>query len=461
MSVLSEQLRILDHAAPLELRGTVAEVRGLALRVTDLPAPIGAMVSICEKNSNHRKLEGEVVGFDCEQTIIMPLGPTTGVRRGDRVIADHFSPVVRVGESLLGRILDGMGRPIDGRGPLTDSVIRPLAAQPVDPLDRPLINEPLATGVRAIDSMISVGRGQRIGVFAAPGVGKSTLLGMMARHTAADVSVIALVGERGREVRDFIDSTLGPEGLARSVVVCATSDQPALLRIRAAVVAATIAEYFRDRGLDAMLIMDSVTRFCQAQRQVGLAAGEPPATKGYPPSVFAMLPTLLERSGRTSKGSITGIYSVLVEGDDINEPISDACRGILDGHVQLSRDLAQKGHYPAIDVLNSVSRVVDDVTGPDQQSARRQVIKLIHSYRQVEDLLNIGAYAPGSNPDFDLAIACKPALDRLLQQGRSEVHGSADFNNAKSQLMAMMQQVQQVQQELGKRTRQPAQAAAR
>ncbi len=461
MSVLSEQLRILDHAAPLELRGTVAEVRGLALRVADLPAPIGAMVSICEKNSNHRKLEGEVVGFDCEQAIIMPLGPTTGVRRGDRVIADHFSPVVRVGESLLGRILDGMGRPIDGRGPLTDSVVRPLSAQPVDPLDRPLINEPLATGVRAIDSMISVGRGQRIGVFAAPGVGKSTLLGMIARHTAADVSVIALVGERGREVRDFIDSTLGPEGLARSVVVCATSDQPALLRIRAAVVAATIAEYFRDRGLDAMLIMDSVTRFCQAQRQVGLAAGEPPATKGYPPSVFAMLPTLLERSGRTSKGSITGIYSVLVEGDDINEPISDACRGILDGHVQLSRDLAQKGHYPAIDVLNSVSRVVDDVTGPDQQSARRQVIKLIHSYRQVEDLLNIGAYAPGSNPDFDLAIACKPALDRLLQQGRDEVRGSADFNNAKSQLMAMMQQVQQVQQELSKRTRQPAQAAAR
>lgn len=461
MSVLSEQLRILDNASTLELRGTVAEVRGLALRVADLPAPIGAMVSICEKNSKHQKLEGEVVGFDREQAIVMPLGATTGVRRGDWVIADHFTPMVRVGESLLGRVLDGMGRPIDGRGPLTDSVIRPLSPKPVDPLDRPLINEPLATGVRAIDSMISVGRGQRIGVFAAPGVGKSTLLGMMARHTSADVSVIALVGERGREVRDFIDGTLGPEGLARSVVVCATSDQPALLRIRAAVVAAAIAEYFRDRGLDAMLIMDSVTRFCQAQRQVGLAAGEPPATKGYPPSVFATLPTLLERSGRTSTGSITGIYSVLVEGDDINEPISDACRGILDGHVQLSRDLAQQGHYPAIDVLNSVSRVVDDVTGPEQQNARRAVMKLIHSYRQVEDLLNIGAYAPGSNPDFDLAIACKPALDRLLQQTRGEVRGAADFNTSKSQLMALIQQVQQAQEQLSQKSRQPAPQVAR
>ena len=284
----------------------------------------------------------------------------------------------------------------------------------------------------------------------------------MARHTAADVSVVALVGERGREVRDFIDNNLGPEGLARSVVVCATSDQPALLRIRAAVVAAAISEYFRDRGLDVMLIMDSVTRFCQAQRQVGLAAGEPPATKGYPPSVFSMLPTLLERSGRTSKGSITGIYSVLVEGDDINEPISDACRGVLDGHVQLSRDLAQKGHYPAVDVLASVSRVVDDVTGPEQQSAKRQVLKLIHSYQQVEDLLNIGAYAPGSNPDFDLAIACKPAVDRLLQQGRNEVKGAADFDAARSQLMALAQQIQQSQQKLSqRRPRQPIAAAAR
>lgn len=461
MSLLTEQLRILDHAAPLELRGTVVEVRGLALRVADLPAPIGAMVTIHGKSSPGARLDGEVVGFDHEQAIIMPLGPTIGVRRGDRVVAEHYTPFVRVGESLLGRILDGMGRPMDGRGPLSDTVIRPLTPAPVDPLDRPLINQPLATGVRAMDALISVGRGQRIGVFSAPGVGKSTLLGTMARHTSADVSVIALVGERGREVRDFIDNNLGPEGLARSVVVCATSEQPALLRIRAAIVAATISEYFRDQGLDVMLIMDSVTRFCQAQRQVGLAAGEPPATKGYPPSVFSMLPTLLERSGRTSKGSITGIYSVLVEGDDINEPISDACRGILDGHVQLSRDLAQKGHYPAIDVLESVSRVADDVTGPEHQAAKREVLKLIHSYRQVEDLLNIGAYAAGSNPDFDLAIACKPAVDRLLQQGRSEAKGAADFDTSRSQLMALVQQIRQAQQQLKQRTRQPSAQAAR
>ncbi len=461
MSVLSEQLRILDLAAPLELRGTVSEVRGLALRVADLPAPIGAMVRIVDKNSRKPKLEGEVVGFDCEQAIVMPLGDTTGVRRGDRVITDQFTPMLRVGQSLLGRILDGMGRPMDGRGPLADSLLRPITPRPIDPLDRPLINQPLATGIRAIDTLVTVGRGQRLGVFAAPGVGKSTLLGMMARHTAADVSVIALVGERGREVRDFIDNILGPEGLARSVVVCATSDQPALIRIRAASIATAIAEYFRDQGLDVLLIMDSVTRFCQAQRQVGLAAGEPPATKGYPPSVFAALPTLLERSGRTSRGSITGLYSVLVEGDDINEPISDACRGILDGHIQLSRDLAQQGHYPAVDVLASVSRVVDDVTGPDQQAARREVLKLIHSYRQVEDLLNIGAYAPGSNPDFDLAIACKPALDRLLQQGRGEVTGAADFGAARSQLLALMQQIQQARQQIQNRPRQAVGPAAR
>ena len=453
MSLLTEQLRILDHAAPLELRGTVAEVRGLALRVQDLPAPIGAMVTIRGKNSSSQVLDGEVVGFEHDSAIIMPLGPTTGVRRGDIVTAEHFTPFIRVGETLLGRVLDGMGQPIDGKGPLSDTVVRPLRPEPIDPLDRPLINEPLATGVRSVDSLLSIGRGQRIGVFAAPGVGKSTLLGTMARHTAADVSVVALVGERGREVRDFIDNNLGAQGLSRSVVVCATSDQPALLRIRAAVVAAAVAEYFRDCGLDVMLIMDSVTRFCQAQRQVGLAAGEPPATKGYPPSVFSMLPTLLERSGRTSKGSITGIYSVLVEGDDINEPISDACRGILDGHIQLSRSLAQKGHYPAVDVLESVSRVADDVTGPDHQAARREVLKLVHSYNQVEDLLNIGAYAPGSNPDFDLAIACKPAVDRLLQQGRSEVKGAADFQSVRSQLIAMTQQIEQAKQKIKATTR--------
>lgn len=450
MAVLTEQIAMLDRAAALELRGTVLELRGLAVSVADLPVPVGAHVRIFNPSHEERTIDGEVIGFDDEQTLVMPLGDTAGIRRGDTVIAGQHAQTVRVGDTLLGRVLDGMGRPIDGQGPLVDTVTRPLNPEPVDPLDRPVIDQPLATGVRAVDAFTSVGRGQRLGVFAPPGVGKSTLLGMMAKHTAADVSVIALVGERGREVRDFIDKTLGPDGLARSVVVCATGDEPALLRIRCAMVAAAVAEYFRDSGLDVLLIMDSVTRFCQAQRQVGLAVGEPPATKGYPPSVFAMLPRLLERSGRTARGSITGFYSVLVEGDDINEPISDACRGILDGHISLSRDLADQGHYPAIDILGSVSRVADDVTAADHQSARREVVKLIAAYRKVEDLLNIGAYAPGSNPDFDVAIACKPMIDQLLQQGRGGDERLADFNRTKAQLLAAVQQINKTRQQISK-----------
>lgn len=479
MSVLAEQIEMLKQAAPLELRGTVTEVRGLALRVADLPVPVGTSVRLEPKSSLaphamiHREpgarpeatpvlgrrkvgdrgttwLEGEVIGFDQQQTIVMPLGHTTGLGCGDSVVATGNAQRVRVGESLLGRVLGGMGRPIDGQGPLLDTVLRPLQPRPIDPLDRPVIDQPLATGVRAIDALVPIGRGQRLGVFSAPGVGKSTLLGIMARHTAADVSVVALVGERGREVRDFIDNILGPEGLARSVVVCATSDEPALMRIRAAMVATAIAEHFRDSGLDVLLLMDSVTRLCQAQRQVGLAAGEPPATKGYPPSVFALLPAVLERSGRTSKGSITGLYSVLVEGDDITEPISDASRSVLDGHVQLSRSLAERGHYPAIDVPGSVSRLVDDITGSDQQTARREVLKLISAYQQVEDLLNIGAYTAGSNPDFDLAIACKPAIDQLLAQGRSEVHGTGDFDKTQAQLLALSGQIEQSRRQLAR-----------
>ncbi|MCX5661139.1 MAG: FliI/YscN family ATPase [Planctomycetota bacterium] len=441
---------MIGRAAFLEIRGTVSEVRGLALRVADLPVPVGAMVRIDSNRGTGPRIAGEVVAFDKDVTIVMPMGTTAGVRRGDGVTAEQNSAFVRVGRSLLGRVLDGMGRPIDNKGPLLDTVPRPLHPGPVDPMDRPLIDQPLATGVRAIDSLLSVGLGQRLGVFAAPGVGKSTLLGSMARHTSADVSVIALVGERGREVRDFIDAQLGPEGQLNSVVVCATGDEPALLRIRAALVANTVAEYFRDQGLNVLLIMDSVTRFCQAQRQIGLSTGEPPATKGYPPSVFSTLPTLLERAGRTRKGSITGFYAVLVEGDDMNEPIADAARGILDGHIVLSRTLASRGHWPAIDVLESISRVVDGVTSVEQQVARREVLRLLASYRQVEDLLNIGAYPDGSNPDFDLAIACKPAIDRLLQQGRSEVQGKADFERTKRQLLALMQAVQSARAQLPK-----------
>ena len=456
MSLLDQQLDALADAATIELAGTVLEARGLAVRVADLPAPVGASVTIDSRvGSQHHRLAGEVVGFDRNDTIVMPLGAMAGVRRGDRVTSGQFRQFVRVGHSLLGRVVDAMGHPIDQKGPLVDTVSWSLTPPPVDPMDRPPIDKPLATGVRAIDAMLSVGQGQRLGIFASPGLGKSTLLSMMARHTSADVTVIGLVGERGREVRDFIDEQLGEEGMKDSVVVCATSDEPALLRIRAAVVATAIAEYFRDQGLNVLLLMDSVTRLCQAQRQVGLAAGEPPATRGFPPSVFSLLPTVLERCGRTSKGSITGFYAVLVEGDEVTDPISDAARGILDGHVQLSHALANRNHWPAIDVLTSVSRVADAVTTPDQQAARREVIKLLSAYRDVEDLLNIGAYPAGSNPDFDMAIACKPAIDQLLQQTRSEVKGKADFNRAKKLLIALTNTIAEAKKGMNK------QAAAR
>ena len=454
--VLAEQITSLDSAATMALRGRVSRLRGLALRVADLPVPVGSMVRILAGRGRGPVLMGEVVGFEDDHTIVMPFGSTSGVSRGDDVIADRFAQWVEVGPSLLGRVVDGLGRPIDGKGPIQDSWLRPLIAAPIDPLDRPPIDMPLATGVRAVDALMSVGRGQRLGVFASPGVGKSTLLAQMTRHTAADISIVALVGERGREVRDFIDRQLGPEGMARSVVIAATSDEPALMRIRAALVATTIAEFFRHEGCDVLLIMDSITRFCQAQRQIGLAADEPPATKGYPPSVFAMLPNLLERSGRTSQGSITGLYAVLTEGDELTDPITDAARGVLDGHIQLSRDLAHRGHWPAIDVLASVSRVADQVTTVQHRNAALQIRRLLAAYRQVEDLVNIGAYAAGSNPDYDLAIACKPAIDRLLQQGGDEVQGRADFQQTSQQLLTLNQQMQLAKQQLSRATATPA-----
>ena len=473
MNPLAAQLSMLETLTPLQVVGQVAEVRGLALGVADLPVPVGAMVRIApqargrngQRAAGRRvpegsgtmpadsvavaELWGEVVGFDDEFTIVMPFGSTSGVRGGDEVVAEHYVPTAAVGPSLLGRVLDGLGRPMDGRGPLVDTVRRPLAPRPLDPLDRPLIEQPLGTGVRAIDALLPVGRGQRVGVFSAPGLGKSTMLGLMARHTAADVSVVALVGERGREVQDFITRHLGDQGLQRSVVVCATSDEPALMRIRAAMVANCVAEAFRDEGRDVLLIMDSVTRFCQAQRQVGLASGEPPATRGYPPSVFAMLPSLLERSGRTSQGSITGFYAVLVEGDDMNEPVSDACRSVLDGHILLSQRLASRGHWPAIDVTASISRVADSVTDAQHQGARQQVLRLLSAYEEVQDLVNIGAYAPGSNRDADLALACKPAIDQLLRQGTSEAH-VGDFDRTRQLLLALTQQIRTHQAELSR-----------
>ncbi len=454
MTVLGDHIAMLDQTMPQEFRGTVTDVRGLVVHVADLPAPLGAAVTIASRQGS-RRIDGEVIAISQQEVIVMPVGSTTGVRRGDAVIAQQAAQYVRVGPTLLGRVLDGQGRPIDQLGALTGTVCRPLYAAPIDPMDRPLIDTPLATGIRAADALVSVGRGQRLGVFAAPGVGKSVLLGMIARATDADVTVVALVGERGREVRDFIDNQLGHQGLAKSVVVCATGDEPALLRIRAALVAVSIAEFFRDQGADVLLIMDSVTRFCQAQRQIGLAAGEPPATRGYPPSVFAMLPKLLERAGRTTRGSITGFYAVLVEGDDLTDPIADAARGVLDGHLVLSKKLANRGHWPAIDVVQSISRVADDVTDATHRTARQDVIALVEAYDRVEDLVNIGAYAAGSNPQFDLAIAARGAIDTLLQQGR-ERSQTGDFNRTRDQLLALTKRIETIRQQLD----QPHQAAA-
>ncbi|MEM6750884.1 MAG: FliI/YscN family ATPase, partial [Planctomycetota bacterium] len=435
MPLLAEQCEVLDAAAALELRGRVTQLRGLAVRIEGVPAPLGSLVHIHAGRGRGHVAEAEIVGFDRSEAIAIPLTEIAGVSPGDTAVVQEFAPTVRVGPSLLGRVIDGRGRPIDGLGPLRDAHPRALQRKPIDPLSRPSIDRPLGVGVRAIDAMTPLGRGQRVGVFAAPGVGKSTLLGQMAKHTQADVSVVALVGERGREVRDFVDHVLGAEGLSRSVVVASTGDDPAPLRVRAANIACAAAEHFRDQGLDVLLIMDSVTRYCQALRQVALAAGEPPATRGYPASVFGKLPELLERAGRTGQGSITGLYSVLVEGDDLDEPVSDACRGVLDGHIVLDRKLAERGHFPAIDVLASVSRVDHEVMSVDHRRARDAVGPVLAAYRDVEDLVNVGAYAAGSNPEFDLAIAVKPAIDKLLRQGRGENAGT--FQTHVAQLAAL------------------------
>lgn len=442
MTTLTDTFRMLKQVQTVELCGTVDEVRGLTLSVADLPLPVGAAVRV---ETRQGPVAGEVVGFNDEQTIVMLMGFTSGIRQGDRVAGRDSSATGPVGYELLGRVVDAMGRPIDDKGPVRETIGYPLQPTPVDPLNRVSIDQPLGTGVRAIDTLLTVGCGQRLGIFSGPGIGKSSLLGRIARHTSAGVSVVALVGERGREVRDFLDRSLGPEGLKRSVVVVATGDEPALLRIRAASYAHCVAEFFRDQGLDVVLLMDSVTRFCHAQRQVGLAAGEPPTTKGYTPSVFASLPALLERSGRTTNGSITGFYAILVEGDDLTEPVSDAVRGILDGHVVLSRDLANRAHWPAIDVLQSVSRLAVDVTDEEARAARERVIRVLSAYEQIEDLVNIGAYAKGANPEYDLAIEMKDATDQLLCQGRDE---QVSFDQAMEQLMQLAGKIQQRQARL-------------
>jgi len=359
----------------------------------------------------------EVVGFRQGRVLLMPLGEMRGVEPGSTIRLVGEQARVPVAESLLGRVIDGLGKPMDGKGPLDASQFYPLYAEPLNPMERERIKEPVDVGVRAINGLLTLGKGQRIGIMAGSGVGKSTLLGMIAKHTAADISVIALIGERGRELKDFIERDLGPEGLARSVVVVATSDQPPLVRMRGAYLAMAISEFFRDLGRDVILMMDSVTRYAMSSREVGLAIGEPPTSRGYTPSVFGQLPKLLERSGTcVGKGSITGIYTVLVEGDDMNEPIADAVRSIVDGHIVLSRDLASQGHYPAIEIMSSISRCMVDVVDREQLERARFLLETIATYRRAEDLINIGAYVKGSNTKIDYAIEMVERINWYLRQ---------------------------------------------
>ncbi len=415
------------------LEGRVAQTVGATMAVAAFPAPVGALAHV--HRAAAAPLPAEVIGFRDHLTLLAPLDDMTGVRRGDRVRLFRTGRTLSVGEELLGRVIDARGRPLDGKATpvLTHRV--ELNARPPNPVERPRIDRPLSTGIRSIDGILSCGRGQRMGIFAGSGVGKSVTLGMMARYTDADVNVIALIGERGRELNEFIERDLGPAGLARSVVVVATSDEPAPLRTRAALTATAIAEYFRDLGRDVLLIMDSLTRFAMAQREIGLAAGEPPATRGYPPSVFALLPRLVERAGRSSRGSITGFYSVLVEGDDHNEPIADCVRGLLDGHTWLSRRLAGRGHYPAVDVLESISRVMNSVVPEEQQRAATAVRELLAAYRDHEDLISIGAYRLGANPLVDLAIRARDSIHTFLRQTIEE---RSTIEEARTQLIQLV-----------------------
>ena len=414
----------LSDATLVQYKGRVSKVVGLTIESIGPQVQVGEMCKIFPVKSDVPVM-AEAVGFTENAVLLMPLGDMQGISPGATVIASGNSHEVQVGDSLLGRVLDGLGQPIDDKESLNVSRAYPVNNMPPNPLSRMRIREPLPLGVKVIDGMLTCGRGQRIGIFAGSGVGKSTLLGMIARNTVADINVIGLIGERGREVKEFIENDLKEEGLSRSVVVVATSDQPALVRKKGALLATSIAEYFRDQGKNVILMMDSLTRFSMAQREVGLAIGEPPVTKGYPPSVFAELPRLLERSGNSDKGSITALYTVLVDGDDMNEPIADTVRGILDGHIVLSRALANKNHYPAIDVLASVSRVMPSIMSAEHMKKVGVMRDLLATYKDSEDLISIGAYVKGSSKKVDFAIEKNDEINNFLKQG---VHDKYTFS---------------------------------
>lgn len=419
-ALLANRIQLgLDVARPTVF-GRVERIVGLNLDVVGLEAAMGEGVLI-DRGRGLTPLAAEVIAIQENGLICMPYGELTGVRAGARAQTTGEPLGIRVGNALLGRVVDGLGNPIDDGPALANTEEVGVMGPPPHPLRRANITEQLPLGVRVLDTTVPCGRGQRMGVFAGSGVGKSTLLSMMARGTEADVAVLALIGERGREVREFIENDLGAEGLQRSVVVVATSDQPALVRLRAAFTATRIAEYFRDQGRDVLLMMDSLTRFAMAQREVGLSAGEPPATRGYPPSVFGLLPKLLERAGKAEVGSITGLYTVLVEGDDMNEPIGDAARSILDGHIVLSRKLASAGHYPCVEILDSVSRVVGAICSAEQKSATTELRRLLAAYREAKDLIEIGAYVEGTNPLVDRAVHLMPVINVFLQQSTEDL----------------------------------------
>jgi len=440
---ISEAMQALDRVNPLRIAGRVAEVTGLVVRATVPGVRVGEMVTIdvdalpgVEAGRASPRLQAEVVGFRGDEVVLMPLGPVAGIGPDSVVSPSGRSLTIQVGEGLLGRVVDGLGQPMDGKGSIAGQTEAwPVDRAAPDPLLRQRIRRPLALGIRAVDAFLTVGEGQRVGVFAGSGVGKSMLLGQVARNTDADVNVICLVGERGREVTEFLDDALGVEGRARSVVVCATSDVPSLVRLKSAFVATAIAEWFRDRGKRVLLMMDSLTRFARAQREVGLAAGEPPARHGFPPSVFALLPRLLERTGNGQTGSITALYTVLVAGGDMDEPIADEARGILDGHIVLSRALGERNHWPAIDVLASLSRVMAFVADePHRQSAAR-VRELLATYEQKRDLILLGAYKHGTDPRVDQAIAKNGSIEAFLRQG---LHESAKFDETRRRLLALL-----------------------
>jgi flagellum-specific ATP synthase len=420
----------LKSCRPIKMEGKIVKVAGIVAEADGPGMSIGSLCSI--KNRDGQNMAAEVIGFNDKSVIVMPFGEMRGIEPGSRIVDINKQPTVKVGESYLNRVVDGLGTPIDGKGAIHADVDYPIYGKVVNPLKREIIHEVIDVGISSINAMHTLGKGQRIAIMAGSGVGKSVLMGMIARYTVADVIVIALIGERGREVREFIERNLGEKGLKKSVVVVATSDSPALARIRGAHLATTIAEYFRDKSLDVVLIMDSITRFAMSLREVGLAAGEPPSAKGYTPSVFIQIPKLLERTGNLEKkGSITGIYTVLVEGDDMNEPIADTVRSIVDGHIILSRDLAHKGHYPAVDVLSSISRVMSDIIERDHLDMARKLVRVLATYREAEDLINIGAYVDGSDPNIDFAKKMIRKINSFLQQ---DIHQNISFKDSISGL---------------------------